>query len=108
MKIEIKEGVIFEELNDQLLRIMKAYHDAMELFNVTPVVTSSHDGTHLPNSLHYKNLALDLRTRDLNPDQRDRLMLEMKSGLGADYVLVTEADHLHVQFGKASDNPEAT
>lgn len=108
MKLEIKEGVVFQELNDQLFKIMRVYHDAMLLFRVTPVITSSHDGKHLPNSLHYKNLALDLRSRDLNDGQKERLLLEMKSGLGSDYVVVAETDHVHVQFGKATDNPEAS
>lgn len=42
------------------------------------VVTSLNDGTHMTGSLHYKNLAFDVRTRDLTPAEASTLLEKAK------------------------------
>lgn len=103
MKILVKDGVVFKEINDRLLKIMKVYDQAMVLLKAEAVITSANDGTHLESSLHYKNLALDLRSRDLTPDKKERLIKELKSELGSQYQVILEkpgepGEHAHVEF----------
>ena len=62
------------------------------------VITSASDGTHMANSLHYKGLALDLRTRDMDPVTRMEIVHDLKARLGAQFDVVIESDHLHVEF----------
>ena len=104
-KINVKDGVIFKEINSFLLNIMITSSAVMDLFGMSPTVTSANDGTHMPTSRHYDNMALDLRTHDLPSQEiKDRFLQEMKSRLGADYIVIFEGlgtpnEHLHCQYG---------
>lgn len=60
------------------------------------VITSGVDGKHMIESLHYKGLALDFRTRDLK-DPQD-ILKAVKAMLGQEFDVVLEKDHLHVEF----------
>lgn len=72
------------------------------------VITSGTDGKHGPNSLHYRGLALDLRTRHLPVDQVHPVYLAIKQALGDQFDVVLESDHLHLEFDpkEAPKNPE--
>lgn len=63
------------------------------------VVTSLTDGQHMPDSLHYKGLAADIRTRDI-PDVLLRSvhgsLSSVLSPMGFDVIL--EKDHIHLEF----------
>lgn len=66
-------------------------------------VTSANDGKHTPNSKHYKGLALDFRTHNLNPDQRKKVFNELRKALGTTFTVLLEDEnqpneHLHIQF----------
>lgn len=67
-------------------------------FDSDLVVTSGVDGKHSPNSLHYKGRALDIRTRDLTPEQKSLLTAELKKCAGDEYDIVLEETHLHFEF----------
>ena len=58
------------------------------------VVTSTYEGTHSPRSLHYANLAIDLR----NPDKIQSILSDLKSRLGKDFDVVGEHDHIHIEY----------
>lgn len=62
------------------------------------VVTSICDGQHSKNSLHYFGNAVDLRTRHLSDDEKIIVRDNFKSRLGADYDVVLESTHLHVEY----------
>jgi len=62
------------------------------------VVTSLLDGEHMPKSLHYEGLAADIRSRDLTPDQRTRLLRDARARLGECFELILEADHFHLEL----------
>ena len=60
------------------------------------VVTSGTEGTHSPGSLHYVGLAVDLRL----PSDRTKCLAirnELAERLGADFDVVLEDSHLHVE-----------
>lgn len=66
-------------------------------------ITSGNDSVHLPDSKHYKGLALDYHTHDLKHDDKRTFELQVGVALGPQfYVLLEDLDtpneHLHVQF----------
>jgi hypothetical protein len=68
-------------------------------------VTSANDSIHGVNSLHYKNRAYDIRTRNIAGFlQRSKNALakewvaKMKLVLGDDYDIIFERDHIHCEY----------
>ena len=65
-------------------------------------ITSANDSKHKSGSLHYKNRAFDIRTRNvvngvLGPEAvawRQR----MADQLGPDYDVLMEGDHIHAEY----------
>ncbi len=64
------------------------------------IITSMLDGKHMANSLHYKGLAFDCRTRDLAPQHIPVLVSELRNELGPDYDVIYETDppHIHIEY----------
>ena len=63
------------------------------------VITSASDGKHGPNSLHYKGKALDLRTKNLRPEQVHPVYVALNEALSpGGFDVVLETDHIHVEF----------
>ena len=60
------------------------------------VITSMMDGTHMPSSLHYKGLAVDLRIWDLH--HKDSCVSKIKNALGESYDVILEVDHIHLEY----------
>lgn len=70
------------------------------------VVTSLTDGKHKATSLHYKGLAADLRTKDLNTAQKQIFYLQLRDALGPDFDVIFEDEgkpneHIHLEFDPA-------
>jgi hypothetical protein len=95
---EIKPGVCLIGLQPQMARGAMALAGVYRQRGFTPVITSAVDGTHSPNSRHYRGLALDFRTRNVPADQRQVLRDSIATALGTDFDVVLEADHLHVEW----------
>jgi len=62
------------------------------------IVTSLANGLHRPESLHYKWLAADFRTRHLAISQCTQFAQLVQAALGQQFVVILETDppHLHV------------
>ncbi len=60
-------------------------------------VTSANDSVHMKGSKHYTDEALDFRTKDITADEAKQWGVIIKRRLGADYDIVLEVDHLHVE-----------
>lgn len=58
------------------------------------VLTSTYSGDHLPGSLHYANLAVDLRLPGKNLDM---VLHKLSLRLGPDYDVVAEPNHIHIE-----------
>lgn len=56
------------------------------------------DGVHGKNSLHYKGLAIDIRTKDVALSRIAGFITALKARLGADYDVVNEGDHIHIEY----------
>lgn len=70
----------------------------MALDNKEIVVTSILDGVHSNRSLHYKGLAFDMRTHIYTQYEISKLMGNLKWMLGANYDVVLEKDHIHIEY----------
>ena len=70
------------------------------LCGVETVITSGTDDAagRLPNSLHPKGLALDFRSYTVPAALRMKLVKNIKAALSADYDVVDESDHIHVEY----------
>jgi hypothetical protein len=70
------------------------------------VVTACKDGKHKEGSLHYKGLALDIRSKTLIPKDLPSIVQELKLSLGPQFDVVLEgantpgasAQHIHVEY----------
>lgn len=106
----MKRGVKHEGIRAETILAVKVAKEAFVKLGLGElVVTSVADGTHLPTSLHYKFLAVDLRTRHLSVSQRQKATAEMRRYLGAKYDVLNEgpgpghdaqnaAAHIHAEF----------
>jgi hypothetical protein len=65
----------------------------------TLVVTSGTDGKHMVGSLHYKGLAVDLRTRNIDPYVLHLIMRDLQKELAPrGYDVIFESTHYHIEF----------
>ncbi len=102
--INVKEGEkgadisnLTKDMTDTFDDISKAW--AEEAPGITPVITSgSESDKHAPNSLHYKNNAVDLRTYDLTQAQIAAVASNLSTSLGNNYDVVIENNHIHMEY----------
>jgi hypothetical protein len=95
----IKAGVDLRGLQPQMAiayTIASAIY--LERAGLHCYITSASDGKHGPNSLHYKGMALDLRTRSLRSEQVAPIYKAIKEALGEQFDVVLEQDHIHLEF----------
>ena len=90
------------ELCDELfnkLQFIEHYIRSIECnYKYIMTITSGKDGKHMNNSLHYRGKAIDIRCRDMaNPIL---VTNSLKSGLGGDFDVIYEKDHIHIEFDK--------
>ena len=92
--ISILPGVILQGLQPEILIAL------MNLTMCVPegiTITSALDGEHMLGSKHYIGQAIDVRTFNWGEGQKQELR-ECLRGLGRDYDVVQEHDHLHIEF----------
>lgn len=66
--------------------------------NYEMTITSGNDGIHMKNSKHYKNEAIDIRTRDMEESKKILTQLWLKKWLGLNYDIILEKDHIHIEY----------
>jgi len=59
------------------------------------VVTSTYEGDHSAGSLHYADLAFDIR---LPKAKATTIALEIQQALGEDFDVVLEPTHIHIEY----------
>ena len=106
--LKVKQGVVFKVLMPQILVIFSTLEKASASMGVDITITSGNDGQHSKNSYHGKDLALDIRDRDLTVDQIDYLMDQLRGmqwGTGRqkyagfyDIVHEKKKKHIHAEF----------
>lgn len=109
--IRVKPGVQFTTIAPGGFRILRALDQfaAARTFDLT--ITSACDGTHSgPFDPHHRGEAYDVRTRDLDQDDKNRLVAELSTHLGARFYAFLEApntpnEHVHIQVRKGTVYP---
>jgi hypothetical protein len=91
----LKTGVDISRLLPPIRKKLNLIADVVEKYtDEEMVITSTYEGNHSPNSLHYANLAIDIR----KPDNSGRCIQEIIASLDRDYDVVTEANHIHIEY----------
>lgn len=97
--LKFKEGVKFSgvqpEIHIIILPVLICY---MDLGAPYCMITSALDGTHSTNSLHYKGLALDFRTRHMPEEALEPLVKRIRQCIGDQYDVVLEKTHIHIEY----------
>ena len=97
-----KAGVILDGVHSKLFDAALLIEPIMVKHGQECVITSGRDSVHGRNSRHYIGMALDFRTRDLNPNDYVKIADKVRKVLGEQYFSQVESNHLHVQWnGKA-------
>lgn len=99
MAIAYKEGVSGEPTAAirQAIAVAEQIYAAAGVPTLT--VTSLRDGRHSAGSLHYSGNAVDLRIWELNARGKTaEVAARLRAALGADYDVVPEADHIHIEY----------
>ncbi len=94
----LKPGVRVAGLRPEILLAVVVAERVCAEMGVDCVITACVDGVHQAGSLHYCGLAVDLRSRDFHPGDVDKAIGRIKQCLGADYDVVLENDHIHLEF----------
>jgi len=104
VQVAVKEGVIFKSLRPEIYLILPTLSAIFAHFKRDCVITSANDGKHKDGSLHYKDLALDLRSKHLlDLDEKNALKNALSERLGIKYRVLfenigTDNEHYHIQF----------
>jgi hypothetical protein len=104
--MQTKDGVTWETLRPEMQRLEPVVGRVFAAFDLRPVCTSTNDGTHCASSLHYHDLAFDLRCHQLAPLVARSLWTSLRDHVSFVYpgqydVLLeyvgTPSQHLHVE-----------
>ncbi len=94
----LKPGVRLTGLRPELVIAVIAAERVYAKAGHDFTITAGIDGKHSTGSLHYSGAALDLRTRDVPAADVPMLAAQIRDCLGADFDVVIENDHLHLEF----------
>lgn len=96
--MKVKVGVDLAGLRREIQSAFPAIDRVhKELSGLEATITSATEGKHsVKRSAHYRGDAVDLRTWNVNGDT---FADELREALGADYVVIHEADHVHLHWG---------
>lgn len=96
--LKIKESVKLLGVRPEILIALMVSERACAKYNVDCVLTSAVDGKHSRGSLHYKGIAIDIRTRDLVERDKQGLAQLIAESLGPSYDVVLEPTHIHIEY----------
>ena len=96
--MKLKNTVRLKDLKTQLVVAMMVVDRIYEDDGQELVVTSVNDSVHGTGSLHYSGNAFDARTNIFSEIEKDRVFKEIKEQLDADFDIVNEADHYHIEY----------
>lgn len=95
--MKLKEGASLKDVSWRMFDAAIKVESVLAHFGVDTVITAGTDGKHMVGSLHYRGLALDVRTRDLKDEDKQPAATAIRQVLGADFDVVLEGDHFHIE-----------
>jgi len=101
MEVLVKNSVRFKAFHWPVIYMIGQLESAGDHIQKNMVITSANDSKHREGSLHYQDLALDIRIRHLNKSEIDPLMDFLNSKLNNGrkrYDVILESDHIHLGY----------
>jgi len=92
----LKLGVDISRLNREIRRALKVIDQLYNIHKEEAVITSTYEGNHSPNSLHYSNDAIDIRILQRGSDKQ--LLKDLKDACEDNYDIIMEYDHFHIEY----------
>ena len=91
----IKAGVAISKLRPEIRKKLPVIARELSANGVELIITSTYEGSHSEGSLHYANLAIDIRVpkKDIN-----YLCPLLAKELNKDYDIVSEPSHIHIEY----------
>jgi hypothetical protein len=97
--LSIKEGVSLLGLDSKLILAAIVADQVYSTHSIENcVITSATDSKHGEHSHHYKGLAIDLRTRDMDGNQKQIITSDIQKQLGTEFQVIFEVDHIHIEY----------
>lgn len=102
--IAIKPGVRIRGMQPEILLAVVIAREVYDELNQPLTLTSCTDGDHKPGSLHHTGNAVDLRLPgrgelpQVVKDLSSMAVAALADRLGAEYDVVLEKDHIHVEY----------
>ena len=96
--ITIKPGVSIKGLEVQAAIAFLVACSIYRKYGYTCRLTSGTEGKHSPGSLHYVGLAIDLGILTIPKQMTETIYREITNSLGAEYDVVLESDHIHIEY----------
>ena len=90
----IKFGVDISRLHRKCRVALNVVSFVLTKHGIELVVTSTYEGNHSAGSLHYANQAFDFRSERIT----EQMINQMRLDLGADYDIVDENTHIHLEY----------
>lgn len=95
--MNLKEGATIEGCQWQMFHAALVAEIVFKKYGTECVVTAGTDGKHMQDSLHYKGLAIDVRTF-MVAGRELAIRNQIKELLGPAYDVVIEKDHIHIEY----------
>ena len=91
----IKAGVDISRLRPEIRKKLNTISGIIQTrANEELTITSTCEGNHSAGSLHYANLAIDIR----RPKKPMTVYKEIKQQLGPDYDVILYVHHIHIEY----------
>jgi hypothetical protein len=113
--MRIKPGVDLRGLRPQMViaALVAERLYATQGADADLMITSGREGTHMSGSLHYVGLAIDIRlpgsftgqTSAVAKAKAKTMVADLIAHLGAQYDVVLEVDHIHIEFDPKDAKP---
>ncbi len=101
--ISVKQGVRLEEISGIIIGFM-VVASVLHSYGYGTIITAGIDGDHMKTGLHYKGLALDLRSKHIESlEQKQEILGVCKQALQSNYDFFIENlgqddEHFHLEF----------
>lgn len=96
--MKILSGVKINGMGAEILLGIMVAKSIYDKYSVEFIITSGSDGKHGYSSEHYKGDAVDIRTKNIPEDKREMMANEIREALGANFDVVLELTHLHIEY----------
>lgn len=96
--LSLKYGVNVRDIKGEAVIAIIIAQGVYAGYGFPCVITSVDDRNHGEYSLHYQQLAIDVRTRIVPENLHEQIKDAIARSLGEQYDVVLEKDHIHIEF----------